>query len=184
MKKITLISTVLALSAMAFAESELSFSNKLYEEDAIIAHDDEADEDIKDFPGIKDKVEFEYKSDKVDAAVTAIFSIDDFNDKNFGVTGKIDDWFVEFRPVSFIGLALHESIVADAATLPIYDDNLSSGNIGSDGFTFIYKPAALNDAFTLAFTAPFGWDDEDEVNSEKVNWFKKSGQVNEDGIKL
>ena len=157
MKKIISGFAALAFaSALSFAdELNLSFYNKLYEEDAIFQHSDEADETSKDFPGIKERMQAEVTSEKVDAMVKATVTLDDYDEKHFGLQGKVDDWYVEFRPLDIVALGLHTSIHPDGSTLPIYDDNLGAGNIGSDGFTVSAKPV---EGLRLAVTAPFDFN--------------------------
>ena len=167
MKKIISGLAALAL-ASAFASADdikLSFYNKLYEEDRILYHSDEADETTKDFPGIKECMEAEVTSEKVDALVKAIVTLDDYDDKHFGLQGEVDDWYVEFRPIDKIALGMHTGIFADGSTLPIYDDNLAAGNIGSDGFTVSVFPI---ENLRFAVTAPFSFDGSEE--KDDINW--------------
>lgn len=172
MKKIISILVAFASTfSLAFAEgTEISFSNKIYEEDVIAEHkskdysDDGKASTKTDFPAIKNKMEVEITSEKVDALVAAIVAIDDYDEKHFGVTGKIDDWYIEFRPIHPITLGMHTSIYADGSYLPVYDDNIGAGDIGSSGFTMTYRPSALKDALRISFTVPFEFDGDD------VNW--------------
>ena len=167
MKKI--ISSLAALAlASAFASADdikLSFYNKLYEEDAILYHSDEADETTKDFPGIKERMQAEVTSEKVDALVKATVTLDDYDEKHFGLQGEVNDWYVEFRPIDKIALGMHTGIYADGSTLPIYDDNLAAGNIGSDGFTVSVFPI---ENLRFAVTAPFSFDGSEE--KDDINW--------------
>ena len=179
MKKIITVLAAAALaSSLAFADDiKLSFYNKLYEEDAILNHSDEADETTKDFPGIKERMYAEITSDRVDAMVKATFKLDDHDEKHFGLQGNVDDWYVEFRPVHQITLGLHTGIFADGSTLPVYDDNLAAGNIGSDGFTVTYRPI---DALRISATAPFSFDG--DYSNKEINWINGSKDVlDEDG---
>ncbi|MDY6397470.1 MAG: hypothetical protein SPL22_07025 [Treponema sp.] len=172
MKKI--ISSLAALAlASAFASADdikLSFYNKLYEEDAILIHSDEADETTKDFPGIKERMQAEVTSEKVDALVKATVTLDDYDEKHFGLQGEVNDWYVEFRPIDKIALGMHTGIFADGSTLPIYDDNVNAANIGSDGFTVSVFPI---ENLRFAVTAPFSFDG----SPEGVNWI--DGNKNE-----
>ena len=149
MKRIALAFVAIAFTASAFA-ADVTFYNKLYEEDAFLYHNDADDENEKDFPVLKDKMSVEYKSEHVDAGITAVVGLDDFDGKNFGIDGYIDDWYVEYRLIQPITLALHDNIYMDGSALPVYDDNVSGGNIGSDGFTVVYRPSFLNNALRLA----------------------------------
>lgn len=74
MKKIALAAlTALALIGSAFAESSVSFYNKIFEEDYFYANND--GETQKDFPVVKDEMNVEYKSEHVDAALKVIAGI-------------------------------------------------------------------------------------------------------------
>jgi len=177
MKKI--ISSLAALAlASAFASADdikLSFYNKLYEEDAILIHSDEADETTKDFPGIKERMQAEVTSEKVDAMVKATVTLDDYDEKHFGLQGKVNDWYVEFRPIDKIALGMHTGIYADGSTLPIYDDNLAAGNIGSDGFTVSVFPI---ENLRFAVTAPFSFDGSKE--KDDINWLNGKKEDDEE----
>ena len=165
---------VVAVCGIAFADVRVNFYNKLYSEDPIVRHhDDDGDGDYKTdgyFPGIKERMYADISTDKVDAGVKGTISFkhnryysDDSDSKDFYFEGSIDDWWVEFRPFSKATLGLHDSIWADGSYLPIWDDNVTAGNIGSDGFTFIFKPI---EQLRLAATIPSGMDWE----KAGVNW--------------
>lgn len=177
MKKIISGLAALALaSAFAFADDiKLSFYNKLYEEDAILYHSDEADETTKDFPGIKERMQAEVTSEKVDAMVKATVTLDDYDEKHFGLQGEVNDWYVEFRPIDKIALGMHTGIYADGSTLPIYDDNLAAGNIGSDGFTVSVFPI---ENLRFAVTAPFSFDGSEE--KKDINWLNGKKEDDEE----
>lgn len=177
MKRIALTFAAIAFTASAFA-ADVTFYNKLYEEDAFLYHNDADDENEKDFPVLKDKMSVEYKSEHVDAGITAVVGLDDFDGKNFGIDGYIDDWYVEYRLIQPITLALHDNIYMDGSALPVYDDNVSGGNIGSDGFTVVYRPSFLNNALRLAATLPFDFTKGD-FDSENPNWLKAKDEDND-----
>ena len=170
MKKIAIAAfAALAFVGSAFADVKLSFENKVYEDDAvwakfgkdetgISAYGVPADKTEKDFPAIKNSMKVELESDQVDAMVKGIWDLDDDDDsEHYYVEGSIDDWYIEFRPVEILTLALHDNIYSEGSYLPIYDDNLQGGNIGSDGFTVVVRPNAFNKALRIAATIPWGW---------------------------
>ena len=65
----------------AFAQ-EFSFSNEVSSDLVTIT---KADDTEKDFAGISEKAEFEFKSEKVDAGVMVEFTIDDYGaDEGYG----------------------------------------------------------------------------------------------------
>lgn len=176
MKKIVLALAAITFSASAFA-ADVSFYNKVYEEDPFYLHTDkkhteDGDNDSKtDFPVLKDEMSVEYQSEHVDAAITAVVGLDDFDEQHFGIDGYIDDWYVEYRLFQPVTLGLHDNIYMDGSALPVYDDNLSGGNIGSDGFTVVYRPSFLNNKLRLGATLPFNFT-KDDFNEEDTNWLK------------
>lgn len=172
MKKV--LAVLLATTVCSFSSAEFSyrFYNKLSSDVITIRHVDRdylgSNLDFKsdkhhsytdaDFLGVQNKVYAEIKTDKTDAMVKATIGFKDQNDDNdygFKWDGYVDDWYVEYRPWNFITLGFHDSIYMNGSYLPIYDDNLYSGNIGSEGFTFVYSPSVLNGALRIAATAPF-----------------------------
>ncbi|WP_296320272.1 hypothetical protein [Treponema sp. UBA3813] len=180
MKKIISILVAFASTfSLAFAEgTEISFSNKIYEEDYVLEHTDKKYDDEgeskteKDFPGIKEKMSVELTSEQVDAMVAAIVTVDDYDEQHFGVQGEVDDWYIEFRPIHPVTFGMHTSIYADGSYLPIYDDNIATGDIGSSGFTVTFRPTVLKDALRLSFSAPFDFDG--DTSTGKINWFNGS----------
>lgn len=177
MKKIVLSLATLAFSVFAFS-TEVEFSTKTYNEDPFYLHTDADDENKTDFPSLKNKTSVKYESDKVDAFIEALAAIDDYNDKNFGIDGYINDWYVEFRPFQNITVALHDNIYADGSSLPIYDDNIAGGNIGSDGVTLIYTPSIFKGNLQLAGTLPFDFSKND-FKDDDVNYFKSKNEEND-----
>lgn len=155
--KTTAVAAMAALTLIgsAFAESSVSFSNKIYEEDYFYTNDD--GETKKDFPTLKDKMSVEYTSEHVDASITVVAGADDFDDQHFAIDGYIDDWYLEWRLFQPVTIGLHDNIYSEGSALPIYDDNLANGNIGSDGFTVVYRPETLNNRLRLGATLPFNF---------------------------
>ena len=158
MKKLMMsFAALLAATGFAFAETEISFTNKLYMEDAFWGHDDAADENVKFFAPVKNKFDLQLESEKLSGQVKGIVYFMDFGGETYGLAGELKDAWVEFRPIEQIGLAFRENIVAWPSTLPIYDDDLQSGNIGSNGFTAWYAPSPLGGALKIAATVPIDW---------------------------
>ena len=161
---------VVAVCGIAFADVHVNFYNKLYSEDPIVRHHDD-DKNSKYetdvyFPGVKERMYADIKTDKVDAGVKGTMYFKQKKGPNdFYFDGSIDDWWVEFRPIDMLTLGLHDSIWADGSYLPIWDDNVSAGNIGSDGFTAVFR---LLPGLRLAATIPSGIGR--ESNSPGYNW--------------
>ena len=180
MKKIIAgLVAIAAATGFAFADINLSFYNKLYEEDALVDHYDDdgtGDSDTKtDVPGLKERMYAEVTSDKVDAMVKATFALDDYDDKHFGLQGELNDWYIEFRPFSILAFGMHTGIFSDGSLLPVYDDNLSAGNIGSEGFTVSITPI---EALRIGVTTPFSFDG--DYSNGAVNYLNGNEDDGED----
>ena len=178
MKKLKLAASIAAISLVsgfAFAEPEFSFSNKVSSD--IVNIEKEGDDSKTSFAGIKNKTVFEFSSEKVDAGIEAVFwSVQDTDikdplnpddDKDYFALGYLGfdfgDTFVEVRPFDFLGFEFHEKIWTAGSYLPIWDDNASSGNIGSD-FGVVVRPVeGLLIGGGLDFLSAFGHDEEKPV---------------------
>lgn len=165
MKKIAMaVVAASVFGASLFAEVKLTFENKVFEDDVIYSKVDKDSDGVTDFPALKERMEFQLDSDRVDAYIKATLALDDYDEKHFGVQGEVNDWWVEFRPVDIVSLCLHDNIYSDGSYLPIYDDNVAGGNIGSDGFTTVINPPVFNKAFRLGLTVPFSFAGDDGLN--------------------
>ena len=159
-------------SGLAFADSEFSFTNKVSSDIVNIAKEGDSDTDST-FAGIKNKTTFEFTSDKVDAMVELVFwSVkapeDDNNDyfllgasASEGAEAGYDfgDTFVEVRPFDFLGFEFHEKMWTSGSYFPIWDDNASAGNIGSDLGAIISPVEGLKIAAGCDFGSLFGKGD-------------------------
>ncbi len=169
MKKVISALVVLA-SVLGFASADVKFSfyNKLYEEDPFVEHYDYGDETKKDFMGLINRMYFEVFTDRVDAMIKADVRFDDDDNDHYGLDGRLKDWYLEFRPIEIATLSLHTGIFSDGSYLPVYDDNINAGNIGSDGLTFTLRPV---EGLRLGVTAPFSmdsdWGDKNYLNGDK-----------------
>jgi len=171
----------LAMASSAFAEVNLEASNKLKSDVVVLDHSDAADETTKSFPGVKNVINVEVTSDHVDAMVEGAVKF--FADTNkdgvfqndFGLAwdgGEISDWYVEARILDdMLTFGFHDNIHPEGDYLPVYDDNISAGNIGSEGFTLVYRPI---EGLRLAASLPFGYEDNDDIN-----WLKVDGKKEE-----
>lgn len=162
---------VLALaSGFAFAESEFSFSNKVSSDIVNITKEGDADTD-SEFAGIKNKSVFEFSSDKVNAMVELVF----WTTKEAGTDGDdvlalghpegetagydFGDTFVEVRPFDFLGFEFHEKMWTSGSYFPIWDDNASAGNMGSDFGAVILPLEGLKIGAGLDFLSVFNDSD-------------------------
>ena len=166
--KTAAVLTALAMASSAFAEVTLEASNKLKSDVVVIDHNDAADETTKSFPGIKNVINAEVLSDHVDAMVEGVIAFKDFSKQNdFALAwdGEISDWYVEARILDdMLTLGFHDNIHPEGSYLPVYDDNVAYGNIGSEGFSLVYRPI---DGLRLGLSLPFG--------AEEKNWLKVDG---------
>lgn len=144
MKKIFAVAVAAAtLAGAVFAqesESSLSFFNKVSSDIVTI----DLTGDSTGFAGITERMNAEYKSEKVDFSVDLRVNLDDYTKvgsdgkptfdgfKFSSVDGNWADGYIEFRPIKMITLYLHNSINTPGAYLPVEDDNIAAGNIGSD----------------------------------------------------
>lgn len=193
MKKIALALATIAFGASAFA-ADVTFYNKVYEDDYMFKHIDkeyrsayfdendsgETNDDFGtnkthfDFPQLKNEMSVEYKSEHVDASITAVAALDDYDSKHFGLDGYIDDWYIEYRFVMPLTIGLHDDIWMDGSYLPIYDDNVAGGNIGSEGFTAVYRPTFFENKLRIAASLPFELFTKTEDDLGKSpNWLYK-----------
>ncbi len=161
------------LSVSAFAQS-VEFTNELSSDVATIrkgkVYNDGEDETTKDFAGLEENVVATFTSEKVDAEIDVTFILDDWNDKNVCVAWDDVSWFVEYRPVEKIALGFHEDVWLEGSYLPIYDDNVALGNLGSEGFTVAATPI---EGLKIAVTVPFGEGD------DGVNYFTRKDEDDE-----
>lgn len=144
---------MLVLGASVFADVEIDAYNKLSSGIVNITTGDNAS---TEFAGIKNKAHVELLSDKVDALVegTLSFSLKD----NYGAFGlEFSDWYIEFRPIEFLTFGFHDAVHVAGDYLPVWDDNLSAGNFGSEVFALVVRPiAGLRIGAALDNPAEFG----------------------------
>lgn len=154
----------------AFAQ-EFSFSNEVSSDLVTIT---KADDTEKDFAGISEKAEFEFKSEKVDAGVMVEFTVDDYGaDEGYGFKWTDYNYYIEFRPIHEITLAWHDDIYTTASYLPVWDDNVSTGNFGSDGFTVVTRPYP---GLRISATIPFQFENDGPNTINFLNGDSDSGE--------
>ena len=181
MKKVLLAALAFFAGTALFAEVQYKFYNKLYSDTLTVTHtnkdyaypfsvynngyDDKDSHTDADFFGFGNRVYAEITTARVDAMVKADIVFDDFtgdDDYAFMWDSVVKDWYVEYRPFSFLTFGFHDSIYMQGSYLPVYDDNLYSGNIGSEGLTVIVTPPVLDNALRFSLTTPF--------TDTKENW--------------
>ncbi len=137
MKKIFAIVCAAFVASTAFAIDgvNVSYKNKLSSDIVNITTGEDGE---VNFAGIKDKSSVDFKSEKVDAGITVIVSAKK-DGENFTQSTKVDDWFIEFRPIKFLTLGISDVISTNGSYLPVEDDNIANGNLGSD-YVMVLRP--------------------------------------------
>ena len=172
-KGVAVFAAAALLSVSAFAQT-VEFTNELSSDVTSIrkgkVYNGGEDETIKDFAGIEENVVATFTSEKVDAELDVTFILDDWNERNFGLKWDDISWFVEYRPIEMVALGFHEDVWLEGSYLPIYDDNVALGNLGSEGFTVAVMPI---EGLKIAATVPFGEDD------DGINYFNSKDEDGE-----
>ncbi len=156
MKKIFVAAACAVLfGASVFAETNVSFTNKLSSSVVNVTIPESGDTTCE-FAGVKEKVSVEVTSDKVNASVEGAFLYTGSEESQQVAWGGEADWYVEFSPINMLTIFWSDDILTDGSYLPVVDDNVATGNMGSD-FGLLVKPvtglrltAGMN--FTSIFT--------------------------------
>lgn len=77
------------------------------------------------------------------------------------------DWYVEFLPFDMVGINLHHDMWTPGSYLPVADQNITGGNLSSEGVTVALYPV---EKLRITATAPFDFDvltGDDWINAEK-----------------
>ena len=166
-KLFTALAAFTMVSGAAFAETEFSVSNEVSSD--IVNIEKVEDDSDTSFAGIENKTSFEFTSEKVDAFLELSFWSDkatEGDDDYFAIgTGGFDfgDSYIEIRPFEHVGFEFHEKIFTAGSYLPVWDDNASTGNIGSD-FGLVIRPVdGLIIGGGLDFVSKVAHDDENPI---------------------
>lgn len=65
------------------------------------------------------------------------------------------DWYVEFLPFDMVGINLHHDMWTPGSYLPVADQNITGGNLSSEGVTVALYPV---EKLRITATAPFDFD--------------------------
>lgn len=158
-KTFTIIMTSLSLAAAVFAqEAAISFENTISSDVVSVSEGD------SEFAGITEQITAEFESEKLDAGISLITEFNKNEDNHFGLTAyEIDTAYVEFKPVDILGIAFNREIFTAGSYLPVADDNVGNGNIGSD-LSLILRPSEnLSVAAGLKIPSVFA-DTEEKVD--------------------
>jgi hypothetical protein len=77
------------------------------------------------------------------------------------------DWYVEFLPFDMVGINLHHDMYTPGSYLPVADQNITGGNLSSEGLTIALYPV---EKLRITATAPFDFDvlsGDDWINAEE-----------------
>ncbi len=179
MKKITksILAVIAAASvaALAFGEETADHHGKFYNKISSGIVNIHTDSGETEFAGIKDKASIDVLSGRVDAGITASFTLKQLTDAttdpsnpynyfslgNGSVDGfNLEDWYLEFRPLknpNFFTIGFHDSIYFAGSYLPIAGANYANGNFGSD-VVFVLRPIqGIRIAAGFDLTSLFGY---------------------------
>ncbi len=133
--KTAIVSAGFILAAQAYATS-FKFENELSTDTVNIRYNDSA----KISTNLSDKVSATFESEKVELHAEVEYTIDQDDDGYFKGTLSDCDYSVVFNPLNFLSLGWHSKFETAGACLPVYDDTLESGCLGSSGFTVVALP--------------------------------------------
>ena len=141
-KKLVITAALCAFTAAVSFAQEVTFENKLSSGLVNINISDGNTE--TSFAGIKNEAEAEYSSDKLDMGVKLITEITQ-DDKSLAIGSDafVDDYFIEFRPVDFVGIGFHKGYNVAGSYLPCLEKEIDASNFGSDLGVFIYPIEGL-----------------------------------------
>lgn len=141
-KKLVITAALCAFTAAVSFAQEVTFENKLSSGIVNINISDGNTE--TSFAGIKNEAAAEYSSDKLDMGVTLITEITQ-DDKSLAIGSDafVDDYFIEFRPVDFVGIGFHKGYNVAGSYLPCLEKEIDASNFGSDLGVFIYPIEGL-----------------------------------------
>lgn len=166
-KGVAVLAAALALSAsVAFAD--VSFTNTV--STGIIDLTFLSDGMTVDFAGISERIEADYTSEKFDFGAQAELTFDnqpgaqlvwydgDEFTKFFDLKWTDLDFYLEFRPWSWLTFFLSDEIYTPGSYLPVVGFNMASGNLGSD-IGVMWKPFnGLRATLGLDVISYFGGD--------------------------
>lgn len=141
-KKLVITAALCAFTAAVSFAQEVTFENKLSSGLVNINISDGNTE--TSFAGIKNEAAAEYSSDKLDMGVKLITEITQ-DDKSLAIGSDafVDDYFIEFRPVDFVGIGFHKGYNVAGSYLPCLEKEIDASNFGSDLGVFIYPIEGL-----------------------------------------
>lgn len=150
----------LIMTGLAFAEeTKVEFENKISSDIVNIK------ENENEFAGIKEQVTAEVETEKVNVGVSLITNLNKTDNDSLELTSyEFDKAYAEFKPIDALSVDFNKKVFTEGSYLPIEDDNVGNGNIGSD-FSLVVRPyEGLSLAAGAKIPAVF-----DEDNSKKFD---------------
>ena len=158
-KKLVITAALCAFTAAFSFAQEVTFENKL--SSGLVSIDITDDNTESSFAGIKNEAKAEYSSEKLDMGVKLITEVTQDSDDSLAIGSDafVDDYFIEFRPVSLVGIGFHKGYNVAGSFLPCLEKEIDASNFGSDLGVFIYPIEGLVISGGVDFISYFGKDD-------------------------
>lgn len=137
-KKLVITAALCAFTAAISFAQDVTFENKL--SSGIVNINITDDKTDTNFAGIKDEAKAEYSSEQLDLGVKLIIDVNKGDDNSLviGSEGFVDDYFIEFRPIKYLGIGFHKGYSVAGSYLPCLEKEIDASNIGSDFGVFVY----------------------------------------------
>ena len=158
-KKLVITAALCAFTAALSFAQEVTFENKL--SSGLVSIDITDDNTESSFAGIKNEAKAEYSSEKLDMGVKLITEVIQDSDDSLAIGSDafVDDYFIEFRPVSLVGIGFHKGYNVAGSFLPCLDKEIDASNFGSDLGLFIYPLEGFVISGGVDFISYLGKDD-------------------------
>ena len=157
-KKLVITAALCAFAAALSFAQEVTFENKL--SSGLVNINITDDKTESSFAGIKNEAKAEYSSEKLDMGVKLITEVTNDDDSlAIGSDAFVDDYFIEFRPVSLLGIGFHKGYNVAGSFLPCLEKEIDASNFGSDLGVFIYPVDGLVISGGLDFISYLGKED-------------------------
>ena len=137
-KKMVIAAALCAFTAAISFAQEVSFENKL--SSGLVNIDIINGDSDTSFAGITNEAEAGYSSEKLDMGVKLIIDVMQEADNSISVGSDrfVDDYYIEFRPVKYLGIGFHRGYNVAGSFLPCLEKEIDAANIGSDFGLFAY----------------------------------------------
>lgn len=152
------------LTGMIFAEAgTIAYTNTLASDIVNIVTGDDGS---TTFAGISDTTDVDFTTERFDAGINVTVNFNAENGKaalgydKVGDYVKLNDWYIEFRPVKFLTFGLNDLIYTKGSLLPVAGKNAKNGDVGSDMVVVLRPVGGMRIAGGLTTVAVFGDDAE------------------------